>query len=247
MVQRETHFNNTAHARIWRLHTPWTLRLQHCQRCQQLLRRSLAQTPQRFVDARSKSFSPYRAPVFVQGNINIHPMFSQPTAPIAASAGATLTSTPPPQSTVSSANGRDPRQLPHEGRGFAIEDDARVRMVLGTVARRLTQETQPPGELSVRKHLLEQTVNACLDDYERFSAAPEESHELLAVAGRIVVAQAAEYILRRDVVVLPNDMSPLQNVNTEDLVETTKDAIAEAVKESRGAFKIDELFHSLAC
>ncbi|KAJ7685381.1 hypothetical protein DFH06DRAFT_1313689 [Mycena polygramma] len=121
------------------------------------------------------------------------------------------------------------------------EDEARVKMVLESVAHRLTQETQPPGELSVRKHLLEQTVNACLDDYD---TAPDKTHEL-AVAGQNVVAQAAEYIVRKaapGAVVLPNNMSAMQNVNTEELVETTKDAIAEAVKESRGGTsEIDEL------
>ncbi|KAJ6507865.1 hypothetical protein C8R47DRAFT_1208885 [Mycena vitilis] len=145
----------------------------------------------------------------------------QPTAPIAASAGA---------STVYLASERYSDQLLH-GRGFPTEDQARVKKVLETVARRITQETQPPGELTIRKLLLEQTVNACL---EQFSTAPEQSREL-AAAGRIVVVHAAEYILRRDVVVLPGDMSPVQNVHIEDLVETTKDAIAEAVKESRGS------------
>jgi hypothetical protein len=116
-------------------------------------------------------------------------------------------------------------------------------MVLEIVADRQTQEKQPPGELGRQKHLLEQTVNACLDDYEHSSTAPDQSHEL-AVAGQNVVAQAAEYIVRKaapGAVVLPNHMSAMQNVNTEELVETTKDAIAEAVKETRGTSEIDEL------
>ncbi|KAJ7510075.1 hypothetical protein B0H11DRAFT_2269571 [Mycena galericulata] len=130
------------------------------------------------------------------------------------------------------------------------EDEARVKMVLEHVAHRLTQETQPldsSPELSRQKHVLEltvhKTVNACLDDYEHSGNAPEGSHEL-AVAGQNVVAQAAEYIVRKaapGVVVLPNNTSAMQNVNTDELVETTKDAIAEAVKESRGTSEIDEL------
>ncbi|KAJ7444899.1 hypothetical protein FB451DRAFT_1413018 [Mycena latifolia] len=124
------------------------------------------------------------------------------------------------------------------------EDEARVKMVLEHVAHRLTQESQPPGyspELSRQKHVLELTVNAC--DYEHSGNAPEGSHEL-AVAGQNVVAQAAEYIVRKaapGAVVLPSNTSAMQNVNTEELVETTKDAIAEAVKESRGTSEIDEL------
>ncbi|KAJ7087834.1 hypothetical protein C8R44DRAFT_819936 [Mycena epipterygia] len=118
-------------------------------------------------------------------------------------------------------------------------------MVLEHVAHRLTQETQPPGsspELSRQKHVLELTVNAC--DYEHSINAPEGSHEL-AVAGQNVVAQAAEYIVRKaapGAVVLPNNTSAMQNVNTEELVEATKEAIAEAVNlESRGTSEIDEL------
>ncbi|KAJ7097737.1 hypothetical protein B0H15DRAFT_945342 [Mycena belliarum] len=125
------------------------------------------------------------------------------------------------------------------------DDEARVKMVLEHVAHRLTQESQPPGfspELSRQKHVLELAVNAC--DYEHFVNAPEGSHEL-AVAGQNVVAQAAEYIVRKaapGAVVLPSNTSAMQNVNTEELVETTKDAIAEAVKESRGSSaEIDEL------
>ncbi|KAJ6597093.1 hypothetical protein DFH09DRAFT_1133669 [Mycena vulgaris] len=125
------------------------------------------------------------------------------------------------------------------------EDEARVKMVLEHVAHRLTQEAQPPGcsfELSRQKHVLELTVNAC--DYEHSGNAPEGSHEL-AVAGQNVVAQAAEYIVRKaapGAVVLPNNTSAMQNVNTEELVKTTKDAIAQAVKvESRGTSEIDEL------
>ncbi|KAJ7724462.1 hypothetical protein DFH07DRAFT_897223 [Mycena maculata] len=130
------------------------------------------------------------------------------------------------------------------------DDEARVKMVLEHVARRLTQETQPPSyspELSRQKHVLEltvhKTVNACLDDYEFSGNAPEGSHEL-AVAGQNVVATAAEYIVRKaapGAAVLPNNTSAMQNVNTDELVETTKDAIAEAVKESRGTSDIDEL------
>ncbi|KAJ7172276.1 hypothetical protein C8R46DRAFT_1085372 [Mycena filopes] len=127
------------------------------------------------------------------------------------------------------------------------EDEARVKMVLEGVAHRLTQEIQPPGELGRQKHVLEQTVNACLDDYEHSGNAPEGTHEL-AVAGQNVVAQAAEYIVRKAappgaVLPLPGNAytSAMQNVNTEELVETTKDAIAEAVKECRGTSEIDEL------
>ncbi|KAJ7709698.1 hypothetical protein B0H17DRAFT_1028780 [Mycena rosella] len=126
----------------------------------------------------------------------------------------------------------------------AEEDEARVKMVLEHVAHRLTQESQPPGyspELSRQKHVLELTVNAC--DYEHSSNAPEGSHEL-AVAGQNVVARAAEYIVRGTApgaAALPTKTSAMQNVTTEDLVETTKDAIAEAVKESRGTSEIDEL------
>ncbi|KAJ6623504.1 hypothetical protein B0H10DRAFT_2010121 [Mycena sp. CBHHK59/15] len=138
-----------------------------------------------------------------------------------------------------------PARFPHTPALVTDEDDeARVKMVLEHVAQRLTQETQPPGyspELSRQKHVLEKTVNAC--DYEHSSNAPEGSHEL-AVAGQNVVAQAAEYIVRKaaaGIVVLPNNTSAMQNVNTEDLVETTKDAIAEAVKTSRGTSEVDEL------
>lgn len=125
------------------------------------------------------------------------------------------------------------------------EDEARVKMVLESVAHRLTQETQPPGELSRQKHLLEQTVNACLDDYEHSGNALEGTHEL-AVAGQNVVAQAAEYIVRKAappgvVLPMPGNTSAMQNVNTEELVETTKDAIAEAVSASRGTSEVDEL------
>ncbi|KAJ7047011.1 hypothetical protein C8F04DRAFT_1062448 [Mycena alexandri] len=125
------------------------------------------------------------------------------------------------------------------------EDEARVKMVLEGVVQRLTQETQPPGELSRQKHLLEQTVNACLDDYQHSGNAPEGTHEL-AVAGQNVVAQAAEYIVRKAappgvVLPMPGNTSAMQNVNTEELVETTKDAIAEAVNASRGTSEIDEL------
>ncbi|KAJ7905722.1 hypothetical protein B0H14DRAFT_2327506, partial [Mycena olivaceomarginata] len=77
---------------------------------------------------------------------------------------------------------------------------ARVKMVLESVAHRLTQETQLPGELGRQKHLLEQTVHACLDDLDAvpdsgFGTAPE-NHEL-ASAGQDVVARAAAYIVRK--------------------------------------------------
>ncbi|KAJ7063469.1 hypothetical protein C8F01DRAFT_1133163 [Mycena amicta] len=124
------------------------------------------------------------------------------------------------------------------------EDEARVKSVLEQVAERLTQETQPPGELSVQKTLVEQTVNACLDDCEEAEKAPERIHEL-AEAGSKVVAQAAEYIVRKQSLpLMSHNTSAMQNVDTDALVETTKDVIAEAVKETTQkapATEIDEL------
>lgn len=121
-------------------------------------------------------------------------------------------------------------------------------MVLESVAHRLTQETQLPGELGRQKHLLEQTVHACLDDLDAvpdsgFGTAPE-NHEL-ASAGQDVVARAAAYIVRKaapaGAAVMHTNASAMQNVNTEELVNTTKDAIAEAVTQTSGTSEIDEL------
>ncbi|KAF8212018.1 hypothetical protein K438DRAFT_1805813 [Mycena galopus ATCC 62051] len=128
------------------------------------------------------------------------------------------------------------------------DDEARVKMVLESVAHRLTQEMQPSGELGRhQKHRLEQTVHACLDDLDAVpdsGIAPDQNHDL-AVAGQNVVAQAAEYIVRKAApgvaLVLPNNSSAMQNVNTEELVNTTKDAIAEAVTQTSGTSEIDEL------
>ncbi|KAJ7271990.1 hypothetical protein B0H12DRAFT_1092347 [Mycena haematopus] len=131
------------------------------------------------------------------------------------------------------------------------DDEARVKMVLESVAHRLTQEMQPPGELSrQQKHLVELTVNACLDDLDAVpdsGIAPEKNHDL-AVAGQNVVAQAAEYIVRKAApagapVMLHTNSSAMQNVNTEELVNTTKDAIAEAVTQTSasGTSDVDEL------
>ncbi|KAJ7273331.1 hypothetical protein C8J57DRAFT_1715557 [Mycena rebaudengoi] len=126
------------------------------------------------------------------------------------------------------------------------EDEARVKMVLEGVANKLKQQPQSSGyssELSRQKHVLEKTVTAC--DYEHSGNAPEGSHEL-AVAGQNVVAEAAQCILRSaalpgGTLILPNNASAMQNVATDSLINTTKDAIAEAVSESRGTSDIDEL------
>ncbi|KAF7304976.1 hypothetical protein MKEN_01212300 [Mycena kentingensis (nom. inval.)] len=128
------------------------------------------------------------------------------------------------------------------------EDEARVKLVLEQVAERLTQETQPPGHLSMQKTILEQTVNACLDDCQEAEKAPNESHTL-AVAGQQVVASAAEYIIVRKQaqgqVVMTSNTSAMQTVNTDELVQTTQQVIAEAVKEttqhSPGAADVEEL------
>ncbi|KAF7338127.1 hypothetical protein MVEN_02037500 [Mycena venus] len=176
--------------------------------------------------------------------LNIAPLVSAEN-PFAATFGQRPSITP--RRTVSEST-LPARSIPRTPALVTDEDDeARVKMVLESVAHRLTQETQPPGELSRQKHLLEQTVNACLDDLDAVpeSGTAPESHEL-AVAGQNVVAQAAEYIVRKAApagapVMLPNNTSAMQNVNTEELVNTTKEAIAEAVKETRGTSEIDEL------
>ncbi|KAJ7156935.1 hypothetical protein C8R43DRAFT_1125496 [Mycena crocata] len=172
--------------------------------------------------------------------LNIAPMVSAEN-PFAAAFAQRPSNTP--RRTVSDSTVPPARSIPRTPALVTDEEDeARVKMVLEHVAHRLTQEIQPSysPELSRQKHVLEKTVNACLDDYEHSGYALEGSHEL-AVAGQNVVAQAAELIVARGAVVLPNNTSAMQNVNTEELVETTKDAIAEAVKESRGTSEIDEL------
>ncbi|CAK5265051.1 unnamed protein product, partial [Mycena citricolor] len=127
------------------------------------------------------------------------------------------------------------------------EDGARVKMVLEHVAQRLTFETQLPGQSSIQDRLAEQTVNACLDDYEYSSEEPQKTHEL-AVAGQNVVAQAAEYIVRNKpeavlntASAVQNNVSAVQNVTTEELVTTTQQAIAEAVKSTHNPYNVDEL------
>ncbi|KAJ7632815.1 hypothetical protein FB45DRAFT_1057838 [Roridomyces roridus] len=139
------------------------------------------------------------------------------------------------------------RSIPRTPALVTDEDEARVKLVLEGVAQRLTQETQPLGnspELNRQKHVVHVAVNACQDDSDHPENAPQGSHEL-AVAGADVVAHAAEYIVRKTAppgtVVLPTNSSAIQNVNTEDLVETTRGAIAQAVKESRWTSEIDEL------
>ncbi|KAJ6502344.1 hypothetical protein C8R45DRAFT_895705 [Mycena sanguinolenta] len=139
------------------------------------------------------------------------------------------------------------------------DDEARVKMVLESVAARLTKEMQsPPGEFTRKQthqtHLAEMTVNACLDDLDAVpedGVAPDKNHDL-AVAGQNVVAQAAEYIVRKaapaGAAVVPLNTSAMQTVNTEELVNTTKEAIAEAVAvttatqtSATGSSDVDEL------
>ncbi|KAF7346293.1 hypothetical protein MSAN_01856600 [Mycena sanguinolenta] len=149
------------------------------------------------------------------------------------------------------------RSVPHSPALLVDGDDeARVKIVLESVAARLTQEMQsPPGELSRKQtHMAEMIVNACLYDLEAVpedGIAPDRNHDL-AIAGQNVVAQAAEYIVRKAAparaAVVPPNTSAMQTVNTEELVNTTKEAIAEAVAvttatqtSASGTSDVDEL------
>ncbi|KAJ7891340.1 hypothetical protein B0H14DRAFT_2560905 [Mycena olivaceomarginata] len=119
----------------------------------------------------------------------------------------------------------------------AVSPENPFAVTFGRVKMVLESETQLPGELGRQKHLLEQTVHACLDDLDAvpdsgFGTAPE-NHELASV-GQDVVARAAAYIVRKaapaGAAVMHTNASAMQNVNTEELVNTTKDAIAEALQ-----------------